>query len=95
VDDGNVGLGQGERRLRLHENHGKGMVAMAAVMTIGVVAAAVLVGRCGQVVIGMPGVMVVMIMGMHARGRGAPIQMPMHASSRRPGRLERQDEHEQ
>ena len=62
---------------------------MAAVMTIAVVAAVVLVGRCGQVVIGMPGVMVVMIVGMDARGCGAPVQMPMHASRRRPGRLER------
>jgi hypothetical protein len=71
------------------------MVAMVAVMTIVVAGAVVLVGRCGQVAVGMPNVVVVTILGMHSRGPGIPVQMPMHASRRRPSELERQDEHEQ
>ncbi len=46
------------------------------------------------VVIGMPGIMVVMIVGVYAQGSHVLPHVPMQPSHRRPGELERNDEHD-
>ena len=68
------------------------MMAVAAMMLVFVVAVIRTVVR--GVVIGMPGIVVVMIVGVYAQGSHVLPHVTMQRSSRRPGKLERNDEHD-
>lgn len=68
------------------------MVAMAAMMVVRVMT--VLIARHEEIVIGMPRPMEIMIVGMGGHRRGCASRVPMQAHHRRPGILERDDEHE-
>ncbi len=68
------------------------MMAVAAMMLVFVVAVIRTVVR--GVVIGMPRIVVVMIVGVYAQGSHVLPHVPLQRSSRRPGKLERNDEHD-
>ena len=68
------------------------MMAVATMMLIFVV---VLIRTAVRgVVIGMPGIVVVMIVGVYAQGSHVLPHVPLQRSSRRPSELERNDEHD-
>lgn len=72
------------------------VATMMAVVVMAVVhwAVACLAGE-GQVMVGVPNVMVVMVVGMKISGDHHVLaQVPMQPRSPRPGELERNDEHE-
>jgi uncharacterized membrane protein YgcG len=68
-------------------------VVVTAMMAVFVVAGFA-VTRRGSVVIVMSGTVVIMVVNMHAQSRYIFACMPMQTHRRRPGKLERQDEHE-
>lgn len=68
------------------------MMAVATMMLIFVVV--VIHTAVRGVVIGMPGIVVVMIVGVYAQGSHVLPHVPLQRSSRRPGKLERNDEHD-
>lgn len=68
-------------------------MVVAAMMPVFVVAGFA-VTRQGGVMIGMSGIVVAMIVGVHAQGCHIVARMPVQVRRRRPGELERDDEHE-
>ena len=68
------------------------MVAVAAMVPF--VVSVIRVTSHGEVVVVMSGVVVVMVVGVHAQGRHILAQVPMQAQCRRPGELERNNEHD-
>ena len=68
------------------------MMAVATMMLIFVVV--VIRTAVRGVVIGMPGIVVVMIVGVYAQGSHVLPHVPLQRSSRRPSELERNDEHD-
>ncbi len=68
------------------------MMAVATMMFIFVVV--VIRTAVRGVVIGMPGIVVIMIVGVYAQGSHVLPHVPLQRSSRRPGELERYDEHD-
>lgn len=67
------------------------MVAVVAMVFF--VVSVIHVASHGKVVVIMSGIMVVMVVGMHAHCH-ILAQVPMQARCRRPGELERNDEHD-
>jgi len=68
------------------------MMAVATMMLIFVVV--VIRTAVRGVVIGMPGIVVVMIVGVYTQGSHVLPHVPLQRSSRRPGELERNDNHD-
>lgn len=70
------------------------VTAMMAVFVVADIGVALAVTRQGNIVIGMTGTVVIMVVDMHAKRCHIVACMPMQTHRRRPGELERQDEHE-
>lgn len=68
------------------------MMAMAAVVFVLIMVAIAVTGR--GIVIGMPGIVVVMIVGVYALCSHILSHVPMQSRNRRPGKLERNDNHD-
>lgn len=77
---------------RFREDKGEDMMAVAALMFVFVVV--VIHAAVRGVVIGMPGIVVVMIVGMYALCSHVLPHVPMQPGNRRPGKLERNDNHD-
>jgi hypothetical protein len=55
----------------------------------------VVIDHGSEIMIGVPGVVMVVLMGMHARRNHIIAHMTMHASHHRPGGLEWHDDHQE
>ncbi|OYZ59028.1 MAG: hypothetical protein B7Y21_00945 [Hydrogenophilales bacterium 16-61-112] len=65
------------------------VVAMMSVLVV-----ILIIRATRRVVIWISAFLMIMIMGMEARGGHVLLQVPMQPSRRRPGKLERDDEHD-
>jgi hypothetical protein len=87
-----AGWHQAWHEARFREDEGENMMAVAAMMLVFVVV--VIHAAVRGVVIGMPCIVVVMVVGVYAQGGHVLSHVSMQRSSRRPGKLERNDEHD-
>lgn len=76
----------------LMEDEGEHVVAVAAMMTVFIVRFAIGTAKCAEVMTGMPGTVMVVIVEMCAHR--VHRHVPMQAGRRCPGKLERNDEHD-
>jgi hypothetical protein len=75
------------------KNEGENVVAVTAVMTILVVLLAVGAAERGEFMAGVSGIVMVVVI-MNIRGHCIHRHLPMQPGRRRPGELERDDEHD-
>ena len=68
------------------------MVAVAAMMTVFIVLFAIGTAECAEIMAGVPAI--VMVMSVDMRAHGVHRHVPMQAGRRCPGKLERNDEHD-
>lgn len=68
------------------------MVAVAAMMTVFIVLFAIGTAECAEIMAGVPAI--VMIVSVDMRAHGVHRHVPMQAGRRCPGKLERNDEHD-
>ncbi len=83
---------QPENRAGLIKNEGKHVVAVIAVMAVFIVLLAVGTDERGEVMAGVPAIVMVMVVDM--RAHGIRPHVPMQAGRRCPGELEWNDEHD-
>ena len=83
---------QPENRAGLIKNKGKHVVAVIAVMAVFIVLLAVGTDERGEVMAGVPAIVMVMVVDL--RADGIRPHVTMQASRRCPGKLERYDEHD-
>lgn len=74
------------------EDEGEHVVAVAAMMTVLIVLFAIGTAECGEVMTGVPAIVMVVIVDV--RAHGVHRHVPMQAGRRCPGELERNDEHD-
>lgn len=93
MQDRPAGQGDIQRQAGLHENGRKDRVVMAAVMPV---FAVVLVRVTGSAVIGARLVMMVMVIIVSMKTQNCHVfpHMPMQSGRSRPGKLERNDKHD-
>ena len=83
---------QPENRAGLIKDEGKHVVAVVAVMAVFIVLLAVGIVERGEVMAGVPAIVMVIVLDMRAHGIRPNI--PMQAGCGCPGELERYDEHD-